>query len=156
MYRYKLKNKQGEIKAQFELDVNTDTRWEQKAASGMVAGLKPERIVEADGNYDQADVLESYPEVVEGDVTVEPARVKLKAEYVIEIEDITQELAANESKKQKLDSAKNDLKQVRQLLVDAKAADTANKRDKVLVDMAKAILKISKALGLADADESEN
>jgi len=59
MYRYKLKNKQGEIKAQFELDVNTDTRWEQKAASGMVAGLKPERIVEADGNYDQADVLES-------------------------------------------------------------------------------------------------
>jgi len=87
---------------------------------------------------------------------VEPARVKLKAEYVIEIEDITQELAANESKKQKLDSAKNDLKQVRQLLVDAKAADTANKRDKVLVDMAKAILKISKALGLADADESEN
>ena len=116
----------------------------------------PERTVEANSEpYTSEDVLEEIPAVMDGDEQLSPPMVRLRAQYTIEIEDITAEVAANESKKQKIESAKNDLKQVRKLLEDAKAADTNNKRDKVLVDMAKAILKISKALGLADADESE-
>ena len=152
MKRVKVSHKDGR---KWGAEFADPTSWQAEQIQQNSWG-QPERIVEADGNYDQADVLESYPEVVEGDVTVEPARVKLKAEYSIEIEDITAELAANESKKQKLESAKNDLKSVRSLITDAKDATTDVKQRQVLIKLAKAVLQLSKAAGIADANEAED
>jgi hypothetical protein len=116
----------------------------------------PERIVEAiPGSYDPSDVLEEIPEVIEGDVTVSPAKVRLRAEYTVEIEDISQEVAAREAAKAKLQAAKDELKLARQLVVDAKDATTDAKQRQVLVKLAKAILQLSKAQGIANVNESE-
>ena len=88
-------------------EMSDPTQWIADCVAGNVWG-KPERIVEAiEGTYDTADVLEEIDELVspaveevvdENGVVTIPASpavfkkmVKLKAEYTIEIIDITAE-----------------------------------------------------------------
>jgi hypothetical protein len=55
----------------------------------------PERIVEVDSEpYTEDDILESIPAVMDGDEQLEPPKVRLRAQYTIEIEDISAEVQA--------------------------------------------------------------
>lgn len=76
------------------------TEWIAYCVANNSWGL-PERIVDdVEGNYDPADVLEHIETVVEEATEEVPAvikkQVKLKAEYIIEIVDISQEHALKE------------------------------------------------------------
>jgi hypothetical protein len=105
MKRITVKNKNNVVTHSIELENHID--WITEAESKNHFGI-PERIVEAiEGTYDPADVLEEIDELVspevlevldENGVVAIPASpaifkkmVKLKAEYAIEIIDITAE-----------------------------------------------------------------
>jgi hypothetical protein len=96
IYKHKLKNLSGHVVAQFESESATTTFWDDKVAkNGMVSGLKPERTVEANSEpYTSEDVLEEIPAVMDGDEQLSPPMVRLRAEYTIEVEDITAEVQA--------------------------------------------------------------
>jgi hypothetical protein len=154
MKRVKIKSRKypnnPEINWDFEA---SDDSYEAKLSSVLGRkDLEEERIVQVGSEpYEAEDVLEEIPADDDN-----PARVRLRAQYVVEVEDISAEIEAKEQAKQKLAAAKNDLKQVKKLVQDAKNADTQNKRDRVMKDMAKAILQLAKAQGLADPNDSED
>jgi hypothetical protein len=89
MKRVKITHKDGR---KFENELADPTAWIAQESANNSWGLA-ERTVEAiQGTFDPADVLEEIPEVTQGDVTVSPAMVRLKAEYTIEITDIAEEI----------------------------------------------------------------
>jgi hypothetical protein len=58
-------------------------------------GLAHERTVEANSEpYTAEDVLEEIPAVMDGDEQLSPPMVRLRAEYTVEVEDITAEVQA--------------------------------------------------------------
>jgi hypothetical protein len=65
----------------------------------------PERTVEVDSEpYTEEDILESIPAVMDGDEQLEPPKVRLRAQYTIEIEDITAEVQAQAVAKRVLEA----------------------------------------------------
>ena len=139
MFRYELKIAD-QLIARKELDEDTENPWARNFARAGKNGFL--------GCFDAFDAV-----LDEQGNEIEPA---IEKNYSIVKEDISAELASKEQAEQKLDAAKNDLKQVKQLVQDAKNADTQNKRDKVMKDMAKAILQLAKAQGLADPNDEES
>jgi hypothetical protein len=100
-------------------EMSDPTQWIADCVAGNVWG-KPERIVEAiEGTYDTADVLEEIDELVspaveevvdENGVVTIPASpavfkkmVKLKAEYTIEIQDISQQVEQEKTNREALE-----------------------------------------------------
>lgn len=114
--------------------------------------LEQERVI-IDGvePYSEDDVLERIPATDD-----EPAKVRLRAQYIVEVEDITAELQEREEKQAAREAAREDLKQVKKLVQDAKQANNEQQLKKVVQDLAKAVLQISKALGLADPKDEES
>jgi anion-transporting ArsA/GET3 family ATPase len=107
------------------------------------------------------ELLETIPEVIEGDETKEPekyrvlrqfvvekAKVRLRAQYQIEIEDISQEIAAQEAKKLERVEAVRELKKVQQMVDAAKEVSNLADAKRQLEFQAIAIQRILKHLGI--------
>jgi hypothetical protein len=135
MFRYSIKKINGQVTNVKELEHDVENPFEYEVSIGLV------------GYQDNADAV-----LDEQGNEIQPAKVR---NFEIVKEDISAELAAKEQAKQKLDSARNDLKAVKSLIADAKDATTDVKQRQVLVKLAKAVLQLSKAAGIADANESE-
>lgn len=138
MFRYKIQLLDESLPPshQKELELDIDNPWQDLINK------------EWNGYHDDIAAI-----VDENGLETSPARPK---NYKIIKENMSAELAAKEQRKQKLESAKNDLKAVRTLITDAKEATTDAKQRQVLIKLAKAVLQLSKAQGLADVDELED
>lgn len=76
-------------------------------------------------------------------------------EWSVEVLDIESEITQELNRKQKIELTKNQLKRVKTILQDAKQLNNSPEKQ-VIVKLSKAVLQISKALELADANESED
>jgi len=109
----------------------------------------PERTVIVDSEpYTEDDILEKIPAVMDGDEQLEPPKVRLRAQYQIEIEDISDQIAAEVAKKQERAEAVVELKKVSELIQNAKGARDVNSINAQLEAQAIAIQRILKHLGI--------
>lgn len=93
MKRVKVKNKAGVICWQAEMEDQLVAGYIESQTAVKAWG-NPDRIIEATEPHDVADVIEEIPST-----NTSPAKVKLKAEFTVEIEDMAAEVAAREAKK---------------------------------------------------------
>jgi len=78
-------------------------QWIMQGTSNNWWGL-PERIVVVGSEpYTPEDVLEEIPAVMNGDEQIEPPRVRLRAQYTIEIEDLGNQLVMGQLREKRND-----------------------------------------------------